>query len=156
MPDKEDHVEKSEDAKPVPKSMPRDCNKIDAINPFDGTTWQLFVRNRKVQETARKGMGAARELAFTVLEAVQHPTAVYRGVTELDDGEDDWLCYVSLPARAYDYKTANTVKAWEGEVFLVFVDGDLIVRRWSWSEADSANPRLPINHDKGRFKEKLL
>jgi hypothetical protein len=136
--------------------MPRDCNAIKAVDPVTGKPGWVYVRNAKVKQTAAKGMGAAKELAYTVLDALQKPKAVYRGVKECDDGEEDWLCYVHVPAWAYDHKTGETRKAWKGEVFLVFVDGDLIVRRWGWDEADPNNPYLPIKHDQGRFEERLL
>lgn len=136
--------------------VPRDCNPVDAVDPYTGKPWKLYVRNRKVEQTALKGMGAARELAFTVLNAVQKPTAVFKGVRDSDDGDEDWLIYVSNPAFAYDHQTGNQVRAWKGEVFLVFVDEDRIIRRWFWDEADHMNPKLPVNHDKERFVEKLL
>ena len=64
--------------------------------------------------------------------------------------------YVAVPSRAYDWSTGSSVPSWKGEVFLVFVDEDHIIRQWYWVDADKRNPRLPDRHDKGRFKERLL
>jgi hypothetical protein len=138
------------------EQMPSDCRPIKALDPHTRKEWNLFVRVRKIRQTASKGMGAASELACTVLETVQKPKAVFRGVTECDDGDETWLCYVGAPARAFDYRTGNARPAWKGEVFLVFVDEDLIVRRWEWTDADRDHPHLPDRHDRGRFRERLL
>jgi hypothetical protein len=149
-------TDRSDHKGPLPE-MPSDCRPIEnAFNPHMRGTWTLYVRMRKIQQTAFKGRGAALELAYTVLDALQHPLAVFRGVTEIDDGDEGWLYYVSAPARAYDWKTENTVAAWEGEVFLAFVDEELIVRQWHWTDADPESARLPANHEKGRFRERLI
>jgi hypothetical protein len=154
--EKKQQLDKGEAASPKRQPMPRDCNEVAAVNPWTGATFELYVRNGTVNKTARKGMGAAKELMYTVLHAIQKPTAVYRGVTEFDDGDEDWLIYVTVPPYAYDHKTGDTVRAWKGEVFLVFVDEDRVIRQWYWDDADPVNPRLPVNHDQGRFVEKLL
>jgi hypothetical protein len=130
-----------------------DCRPLDAINPSDGKTWQLFVRTRKIEAVAKRGMGAAKELAYTVPWAVKHPCAIFRGVR--DEGEQDWLCYVAAPSQAYDYKTGDTVEAWKGEVFLVFVNDDRIIYNWRWEEADPINPKLPKDWEH-RYTEKVL
>jgi hypothetical protein len=104
-------------------------------------------------ETARKGPGATRELAYTVPWALLHPTAIFRGIRE--EGESSWLCYVSQPTKVYDHRTGEQVPAWPGEVFLVFVNGDQLIYLWYWTDADQADPRLPDNHE-GRFEERVL
>jgi len=103
-------------------------------------------------------MGAASELAFTVPLALRNPTAVFRGVTEQDgeDGDETWMIYVAVPPTAWDHRTHQERQAWKEEVFLVFVDDDGIIRRWRWKPADAKNPRLPADHDKGRFQERVL
>jgi hypothetical protein len=138
--------------------IPRDLHPIEAINPDTGKKdLILYIRDCTIEQTRRKGMGAARELAFTVPAAVQSPTGIFRGVTEFEEGDEDWLIFVARPPRAYDWKTAESVPVWKGEVFLVFVDEDRVIRRWYWDDAsDKKNPRLPEGYDKGRFKECLL
>lgn len=130
-----------------------DCRPVEAINPSDGRKWKLFVRARKIQETARRGAGVAKELAYTVPWALDHPCAIFRGVRE--EGEEKWLCYVALPSQAYDYRTGNTVQGWEGEVFLVFVNDDRIIYNWRWEEADPDNKNLPKDCEH-RFTERVM
>jgi hypothetical protein len=88
-----------------------------------------------------------------VREALLAPTAVFRGVRE--EGERDWLCYVSRPGRAYDYRTGEEVDGWEGQVFLIYVTDDRILYLWVWAQADGDNPNLPVNYA-SRFEERLL
>jgi hypothetical protein len=131
---------------------PRDCAELDARSP-EGGTWKLLLRARKVQTTARKGMGAARELGYTVPWALQNPTAIFRGVRE--EGEASWLCYVSRPTRVYDHRTGELRQPWSGQVFLVFVNNDRIIYNWRWEKADAADPNLPENAAV-RFEERVL
>jgi hypothetical protein len=135
------------------EKTPRDCAVLPAINPSDGSQWDLLLRHAKMDSMAKRGPGAARELAFTVLWALLHPTAIFRGVRE--EGEHNWLCYVSVPSMAYDHKTGNQRAGWPGEVFLVFVNEDRIIYNWRWEKADVTDIRLPENHQ-SRFDEQVL
>ena len=132
---------------------PRDCYPVNAIDPTTGLARVVFVRVKKAQATARAGMGATRELAFTVPFALQNPTAIFRGVRE--EGESQWLCYCSVPADAYDFKTHNKRGAWPGQVFLVFVDDDGIVYNWRWEKAHPEDAKLPTDFE-NRFEQKVL
>jgi hypothetical protein len=138
--------------------VPRDSVAIDSVDPRTGKPWQLFIRMKTVEKTGKKEMrGLALELGRTVPEAVQKFTAVFRGMTDYDgeDGDEDWLIYVAIPSTAYDYQTGGTRRR-KGEVFLVFVDDDREIRRWRWTDADPNDQRLPVDHDTGRFRERLL
>lgn len=116
---------------------PSDCVSIRAINPVDGRDWEVYLRQSKITTTAKRGMGAAKELAYNVPWTLQNSTAIFRGVRE--EGESQWLCYVGSPPDAYDYKTNERVRPWLGQVFLVFVDDDRIVYHWRW---DKPIPRI--------------
>jgi hypothetical protein len=83
------------------QAMPRDCWPIPAVNP-EGGNWEIYVRNAAMDRAVKIGPGAVRELGFILPEAVLKPTAVFRGVR--DEGEAEWLCYVSRPSRSYDGK----------------------------------------------------
>jgi len=124
-----------------------------AINPTDGKRWEVYLRASKLDSTAKRGMGAARELAYLVPFVLQHPNAIFRGVRE--EGESQWLCYVGSPADAYNHKTGDPVRPWSGQVFLVFVDDDRIVYDWRWDRADADDLRLPVDSAR-RFEEKVL
>jgi hypothetical protein len=113
----------------------------------------LLLRARKIQDTAKRGEGAAKELGYTVREAVKRPTAIFRGVRE--EGESQWLCWVSRPSWAYDYRTGDRRTAWAGEVFLVFANDDRIIYAWRWEKADPDDPDLPENHAL-RFDERVM
>jgi hypothetical protein len=112
-----------------------------------------ILRAKKIGETANRGAGAAKELAYTVPAALLKPTAVFRGVRE--EGERNWLCYCSVPAQRYDLTTGEIRRIHPGRVFLVFVNDDNIVYNWRWEQADSSHPKLPVNHA-SRFEEKVL
>lgn len=132
---------------------PPGCAAIEAINPTDGKPWDVFLRQAKIESTAQRGMGAARELAYLVPFTLQNPTAIFRGVRE--EGESQWLCYVALPTDAYNHRTGERVRPWTGQVFLVFVDDDRIVYNWRWDKSDASSLRLPIDFAQ-RFEEQVL
>ena len=135
-----------------PPLRPRDCAEVDAKHP-DGSVWKLLLRLRKREETARRGMGPTLELAHTLPGALLNPTAIFRGVRE--EGERNWLCYVSRPAHAYDYRTGDSRIAWPGQVFLVFVTDDRIIYNWRWEKADAEDPSVPEGYA-SRFEERVL
>ncbi len=85
-----------------PESMPRDCHPKEAINPHTGDKWVVHFRDRALDRAVKLGPGAVRELGFTTPEAILNPTAIFQG--DNDEGEPDWLCYVSRPSQAYDYR----------------------------------------------------
>lgn len=140
--------------------MPRDCSPVEGV--LDSQTCQktavLFVRAGTINLTGKKGIGHARQLAFTVPFTVRNPNAgVFRGVTDYDEeGDEDWLIYAAVPPHAYDLRTGESRAPWKEEVFLVFVDEDGIIRWWDWTKTDPLNPRRPIDHNNGRFLETLL
>jgi hypothetical protein len=138
---------------PDEQPMPSDCAPIEALDPNTGKTRHLYVRQAKIQATAKRGMGPARELAYVVPWAVQNPSAIFRGVRE--EGESQWLCFVARPQDAYDYKTGERRAPWLGQVFLVFVDDDRIIYNWRWDKADLNQPDLPLDYV-DRFEERLL
>jgi hypothetical protein len=36
---------------------------VEAVNPTDGRRWEVYLRESKIAATAKRGMGAAKELA---------------------------------------------------------------------------------------------
>jgi hypothetical protein len=139
--------------------MPRDCHAIDGIDPITRKTRHLYIRDRMIGNTGRKSKGHALELGRTVPHCLQHPCAVFRGMTDWDgeDGDETWLIYACIPVCAYNYATGEAMPPWKDEIFLVFVDDDWIVRRYKWVKVDENDPKkLPDGHDSGRFHERLL
>ncbi len=138
---------------PAGDKPPPGCAAVEAIKPADGRRWDVFLRQSKITATAKRGMGAAKELAYSVPWVLQNPTAIFRGVREV--GESQWLCYVGEPPDAYNYKTGERVRPWLGQLFLVFLDDDRIIYNWRWDKADPDDLRLPLDFAH-RFEERLL
>lgn len=132
---------------------PPGCVALAAISPTDGKQWDVYLRQARIEAAARRGMGAARELAYLVPFVLQNPTAIFRGVR--DEGESMWLCYAGLPEDAFNHHTGERVRPWTGQVFLVFVDDDRIVYNWRWDKSDATSLRLPVDYAE-RFEERLL
>ena len=136
------------------RQMPSDCRPIDAINPADGSVFQLYVRVSKMKQTASRGKGAAKELGYTVPYACMHLTCgIYRGIRE--DGEIDGLCYVSKPLTYYHPRSGLEFPPEISTLFLVFVNDDGIIYMWRWEDADPNNDDMPANVE-SRFTERLL
>lgn len=97
------------------------------------------------------------ELADTVRWTLVNPSAIFRGIRDLekDIAEDDGICYVSVPKHAYNHRTGEKCPRWKGEVFLVFVSDERVVFNWYWYAADEREPRLPGDY-KDRFFERVL
>jgi hypothetical protein len=129
----------------LPATMPRDCRPFDAINPHDGKKWKVYIRDRAMDKAIKRGLGTVRELGYTVPDAVLHPTAVFHG--DRDEGEPNWLCYVSRPENCYDYKTGDSRRAWLGEVFVVKFDEFRILQWFGWMKDE--------NHE-SHFDEKVM
>ena len=103
-----------------PETMPRDCHPKEAINPHSGQPWTVYFRDSMMDRAVKLGPGAVREMGFTVPEAILNPKAIFQG--DNDEGEPDWLCYVSSPGQAYDYRTGEKRRPWPGKVFVVKFD----------------------------------
>lgn len=131
--------------------------RLDAVDPHDGKKWDVLIAPGKIESVKRRGMGAVKEMVFTVPDGLVNIKHLYRGVRDVDRdlSEDDWLCYISKPSRAYDYKTDRDVPAWENEVFLIYVNDEREVYIWFWVECDPNEPFLPKDY-KTRFIEKVF
>jgi hypothetical protein len=139
---------------PASDRPPPGCVGVEAVNPRDQSKrLQVYLRQSKMAATAKRGMGAAKELAHNVPWTLENPVAVFRGVRE--EGESQWLCYVAQPPDAYDYRTGERVRPWLGQVFLVFVDDDRIVYHWRWDQTDPADLEHPRDFAT-RCEERLL
>ena len=71
-----------------------------------------------------------------------------------EEAEEEWLCYAGTPETAYDHRRGDARPAWEGEVFLVFVNDDRIVYNWRWEKADSRYRDRPLNFEQ-RFTQRV-
>jgi hypothetical protein len=135
----------------------RGYSSLDAIDPQDGGKWQVLLPNGKMDYVASQGRGATMELADTVRWTLLNPSAIFRGIRDLDKeiSDDHWLCYVSRPKHAYNHKTGKKQQTWMGEVFLVFVTDERILYNWYWAECDPRDSGLPADYET-RFLERRL
>lgn len=116
-----------------------------ALDPRDGGEWDILISLEKLQKYFSKPRGRALELGYIVKDHLLRPTAIFRGVRQIDDGEDDWLCYICRPGTAYNYQTGIVCPAWNGQVMTVYITGDRVLYSWSWTDCDDQN--LPIGHE---------
>ena len=61
------------------KQMPSDCVAIAAINPTTGGRWEIFLRQKKIPDTAKRGMGAAKNWPTTCRSPYNSPPLCFVG-----------------------------------------------------------------------------
>jgi hypothetical protein len=135
----------------------RGYSPLPAVDPHDGKTWTVLLPHKMVSWIAARGRGAALELGYTVPWALLNPRHVFRGIRDDDSNIDDdgWLCYVSRPTHAFDWKTHKRGPSWPGEVFLVYVTDERVVYCSTWVKCDPNDPDLPIDFE-DRFKVRVF
>lgn len=128
--------------------------RLDAVNPADGTIWQLYLSNRRIDYTSKEGMPATKTLGFIVPQVLMKPTAVFGGLRT--EGVDGGFCYVGIPDRSFPFsRDGNPADPYRGKVFCVLVDDEKKILRWSWRPCDDVDKGLPANYGTG-FKKRLL
>lgn len=139
---------------PAEKRRPprRGYATIPAIDPTDGRLMEVYVSLTRIEIVAKRGMGAAKDLAYSQREVLTAPTAVFRGVRE--EGERDWLCYVGIPKHSYT-ADGHTRPPRAGRVFLVFVNDEGVAYNCRWEPCDVENAKLPVDY-RARFSERVL
>lgn len=105
------------------------------------------------------GPGALLELHHCVgLHALQHPTAIFRGILRDEDDDrsdtDGWICYASLPSYRYSYASGDQIPR-DDRVLLAFVNEEFVNYHHRWEPQDPERAGFPCDHDT-RFKEHLL
>ena len=135
----------------------RGYQTILAVDPHDGQEWDVLVPDSKLAWVASQGRGATLEFVETVRWSLKNIRHLFRGVRDDDREIDDdgWLCYVSTPSKAYDWKRGIQVPPWENELFLVYMTDERVVYHWAWYDIDGEDPHLPIDHDV-RFRERVF
>jgi hypothetical protein len=132
--------------KPTDSSYRRsDREVVPAIDPETGKAMSVYITHRDMDRTARRGMGAALELAETVRFTLLNPKNIYRGVRE--EGEVDWLCYCSVPPCRYILSTGSEGSVPLDRVFLVFVNDDHVAYAWYWTQCDPRDRYQPMGYD---------
>lgn len=130
---------------------------LDACDPDTGKSCIVQISFDRMQTVARRGMGHAKECAFTVPEILVRPTAIFEGLTQ-DHDEDrrgiGWRCYCGRPSKGYR-ADGTECPPFPNQVYLVFVNAECVAYNWRWEKCDPAQPDLPIGHA-DRFKKRLL
>lgn len=132
-------------------SVRRGFRPVLALDPSAGGVRQFLISEEKIQVIALRGMGQAKDLAYSLREVLADPTAVFRGVRE--EGERDWLCYVGIPRHSYT-SDGKTCPPRTGKVFLAFVNDERVVYHWRWEPCSQDDHTLPENYS-SRFEERL-
>ncbi|MDR2438021.1 MAG: hypothetical protein LBE12_01450 [Planctomycetaceae bacterium] len=137
-----------------------------AINPETGKCdLVLYLSYEKIQTILkyRRTPGDVFTIKNTVLETLQHPSNIYKGIRFEEDEKHScnaqgWLCYCSRPAFRYS-SNGSKIPAPVDKIFLVFVNVDCIIYHWTWEKADidslaTRQPR-PINYET-RFNKSVF
>lgn len=140
----------------APKTR-RACLGISAINPHDGTPMVVMISFNRLQAVGRRSVGQALECGRIVPYILQHPLAIFEGLRH-DEDEDrtcaGWLCYCGIPEFAYTQE-GKSISPYKEQVYLIFVNDDKVVYNWRWEKADTADLRLPKDHE-NRFGRRVL
>jgi hypothetical protein len=133
----------------------RDPFSFDALDP-SGVTYKVLIREKRLLALAKLGPAALLEARHLLPQALQAPTVIFQGLRWEGDEDKDrpgWRCYVSKLKFMYD-KRGDVVASDPTEVFLVFVNDQMIAYNWRWEAADQDDPEIPINSG-SRFHEKI-
>jgi len=139
------------------KESRRDGLKVEAVNPVDGSTVEVFISSDRMQAVGRRSMAHAKECGFIVPMILQKPTAIFEGLRRDEDEDRDvagWLCYCGVPPHAY-HADGTQRDPFPNQVYLVFVNENKVAYNWRWEEADPNDAKLPQNHEQ-RFKKRAL
>ncbi len=135
----------------------REYITIAAANPIDGKQCDVLISYERMQAVGRRSLGHAKECAYIVPRILQHPTAVFEGLGRDEDEAREgfgWRCYCGLPDQAF-LQDGTPVRPFSGQIYLVFVNDELVAYNWRWEKADSSDPRSPREHET-RFRKRLL
>src|SRR4051794_18330613 len=120
-----------------------DRTVFQAVDPTNGSNFEVYITDRRAKWVAGRGKGAVWEMAYTVTEVLQKPRAIHEGIRwdededrSKDDNVDSWLCYSNRPVHYYDPETGQKCPSDSDDVFLVFVNKDRIAYHWRWDSAD--------------------
>ena len=137
---------------------------FDAIDPGEGTLFEVFVSHRRMGAVARRGIHAVMELAYVVSEVLRTPRRIYEGLRwegDLDAPRepDEWLCYVGRPSA--DFRTPDSQDASPprpDRLFLVFVNEERVAYNWRWEQAaeNSEDEPMGMNATNPRFRRRVL
>ena len=122
---------------------------LPAIDPVDGKIRRVAVMEEKIDSTIAFGAGAAIEMRQHMPLILLRPRAVW------ENPDNDYLMYVGQPEVIFDH-TGEAINYFHGkssDAFLVFVDGQKIVRDWTWGTC--ATPWHPTGWIK-EFNRKVL
>ena len=130
---------------------------VQAIDPADGTLYELTLSYDRIRSMALRGRGAILEASRLVEYVLHHPTAIFEGIRR--DADDPrygagWRCYCGTPPCAFS-ESGEEINPPPAMVYLVFVNDEEVVYNWRWDRADSDNARLPHDHE-NRFRDRLL
>jgi hypothetical protein len=80
----------------------RDGILLDAVDPLNGKKIKIQLSHQRLQVIAGRSKGQVMEAAFIVPEVLQHPTAIFEGLTQEEDEDRrgaGWRCYCGIPKK---------------------------------------------------------
>jgi len=135
----------------------RDGLMLPAVNPADGTMYQVQISFSRMQVVARRSLGHAKECGIIVPVVLKEPLAIFEGFCR-DEDEDkrgySWRCYCGKPDKSFRVDGLEQL-VYPGQIYLVFVNDEKVAYNWRWEKADPVDDGLPEDY-KNRFRERVL
>jgi hypothetical protein len=132
--------------------------QVDAINPLDGSRFQVLISESRLRLIAARSKGQILEVRDLVPLALQHPMSIFEGLcTDADEPVGrgvGWRCYCTVPTKSFA-RDGREINPYPRQVFLVFVNDEKVAYNWYWTESDPADPTLPFRWEQ-RFKARVL
>lgn len=159
---------------PKPISRPG-YRSIETLDPRDGGLWTLLISPSLVTKCGKKGMADAKDLAFSLMPAMQDPKQirrVFRGVRDAvgkcqygcdaecghprvsHRGDDGYLCYAVRPTSRHVGRDGTPVSVPMDRILLVFVNDERVIYNFYWEQCSLDGSNLPIDHEE-RFAEQI-
>jgi hypothetical protein len=140
------------------ESSRREVLTVKAHDPVSGADIDVFISQERLLNVASRSRGQLLEVRDLVPQALQCRGPIFEGLCK-DADEDQrgrgvgWRCYCCLPDRSYS-QDGHKCPPRRGQVYLVFVNEELVAYNWRWESWDPQNHELPLDHE-NRFKRRL-
>lgn len=123
---------------------------IETVDPRDGGKWTVLLAPALIAKCKKRGIGMAKDLAFSVRQGMSNPRCIRRifhGVRDTDRtrGDDDYLCYTLKPPRRYFDDGDEPVPP--NKILLVFLDDERVIYNFYWSDTCDRDENQPIDYD---------
>ena len=128
-----------------------------AIDPSDGTEYDILISYNRIQGLGRISRGHTMECAYNMPYVLLHPTAIFEGLCQEEDEDGrgvGWRCYCGSPECRY-LKDGTPEERKPKRVFVVSINHEKVAYNWRWTKCSEDDEKLPMGHGT-RFKRRLL